>query len=290
MIRLSIRHNSRYIIEFDRVRFGGKQGLGGFVITIGLEGSRIPSEKPITITDISLSLSTEGGAMPIVLNVPSSIRVISCHEYAGKENVFFEALLTKDQVLAIEEYRKSEDLSIRIDLRALIICDDGISSSFEVSGHSVPKQEWLNALKSARFQDSVLLEIPIPEVSGNIRQAVTKSQEFIDQGHYNEAVGQCRKIIEALEAIRGDADAAKQASKKLLGKGDRESMTVIERMLAMREQVKNISHLGMHGDEPFTRSQARAVLSATLSLLAEPTVGFICPELAVSAGGVPANG
>lgn len=282
MIRLSIRHNSRYIIEFDRVRFGGKQGLGGFVITIGLEGGRTPSEKPITITEISLSLFTEGGAMPIVLNVPSSTRVIRCHEYPGRENIYFEAFLTKDQILAIETYRQSGDLSLRFDLRALTICEDEISSSFEVSGDSVPKQEWLNALKSARFQDTVLLEIPVPEVSEHIRQSVTKSQEFIDHGHYNEAVGQCRKIIEALEVIRGDKEAAKNASRKLTGNGERQSMTVVERMLAMRELLNNICHLGVHGGEPFSRSQAKSVLGATLSLLAEPTVGFIEPELAAS--------
>lgn len=281
-MRLSIRHNSRYVVEFDRVRIGGKHGLGGFVITVGLEGSRSSCEKPITIMDISLSLSTEGGAAVLAPNIPSSTQAILCNEGTYRENIHFDAFLTKEQILALEEYRKSSDLSLRFDLRALTICDDEVWSSFEACGYSVPKQEWLNALRSARFQDTVLLEIPVPDVSEEVRQLVSKAHDFIDHGYYKEAVGQCRNIVEALEAIRGDAEAAKKASRKLLDKGERESMTVIERLLAMREQVKNISHLGVHGDEPFTRSQARAVLSATLSLLAEPTVGFIFPEGGVS--------
>lgn len=54
----------------------------------------------------------------------------------------------------------------------------------------------------------------------------------------------------------------------------REGMTPIERMLATRETLKSICHLGPHGSEQFTRSQAKAVLAMTLSLLAEPTIGF----------------
>lgn len=279
-MRLSIRHNSRRDIEFDQARVGAKKGVGGVVIMVGLEGNRNSCEKPVTIMDISLSVSTEGGAMPIVLNVPSSTQVIRCHEGIYRDNVYFEAFLTKEQILAIEDYRKSGDLSIRFDLRAMTVCKDEVLSSFEVSGHSVPRQEWLNALKSARFQETFLFEIPLPKVSEEIRQLISKAQEFIDHGHYKEAVGLCRKIIETLEKIRGDKDVAKQASKKLSDSGERKNMTIFERMLAMREQLNNICHLGVHGDESFSRSQARAVLSATLSLLAEPTVGFIDTELA----------
>ena len=288
-MRLSIKRNSRYLIEFDQIQIAGKQGLGGFVITVGLQGSRNSCEKPIAIVDISLSLSTEGGAMPIALSVPSSTQIIRCHEGAYRDGIYFEVFLTKEQILAIEEYRGSGDLSLRFSLRAMTICEDNILPSFEISGCSVSRQEWLNALKCAGFQETFLLEIPVPEVSEEIRQLIFRGQEFIDHGHYKEAVGLCRKIIEALEVIRGDKEAAKQAGRKLTESGERKSMTIVERMLAMREQLNNICHLGVHGDEPFSRSQARAVLSVTLSLLAEPTVGFIDADLVSRLRGDGAN-
>lgn len=51
-------------------------------------------------------------------------------------------------------------------------------------------------------------------------------------------------------------------------------MSSIDRLLSLREQLKNVCQLGAHGTEDFTRSQAKAVLGMTMALLAEPTVGF----------------
>ena len=51
-------------------------------------------------------------------------------------------------------------------------------------------------------------------------------------------------------------------------------MSVNERMLCMREQLKNICQLGAHGSDDFSRSQTKAIFATTVSLLSEPTVGF----------------
>jgi hypothetical protein len=48
----------------------------------------------------------------------------------------------------------------------------------------------------------------------------------------------------------------------------------VSKSLNLREQIKNVCQLGAHGNKIFTRSQAKAILGITLSLLAEPTVGF----------------
>ena len=70
-----------------------------------------------------------------------------------------------------------------------------------------------------------------------------------------------------------------QIKKSASNREKREAMTAIERMLSLREQLKNICQLGGHDldnyeDGEFTRSQARVVLGMTMTLLAEPTVGF----------------
>ena len=53
----------------------------------------------------------------------------------------------------------------------------------------------------------------------------------------------------------------------------RKGMTSIERLLSLREQLKNVCQLGGHGREAFTRSQALSVLGMTMALVSEPTVG-----------------
>ena len=55
----------------------------------------------------------------------------------------------------------------------------------------------------------------------------------------------------------------------------RKDMTSIERLLSLREQLKNVCQLGGHGREAFTRSQALSVLGMTMALISEPTVGAL---------------
>ena len=85
---------------------------------------------------------------------------------------------------------------------------------------------------------------------------------------------QCRHIIEHLESVREDKAISSEANKKAQDRQLRKDMTAIERMLSLREQIKNVCQLGAHGSEDFSRSQARAVLGMTMALLTEPTVGF----------------
>lgn len=59
---------------------------------------------------------------------------------------------------------------------------------------------------------------------------------------------------------------------------ERKNMSSDERLLSLREQLKNVCQLGAHGSESFTRSQAKAVLGMTMALLAEPTVGFVSSQ------------
>jgi len=56
---------------------------------------------------------------------------------------------------------------------------------------------------------------------------------------------------------------------------DRQDINAVERLLSLREKLKNVCQLGVHGTEEFTRSQKKAVLSITMALLAEPTAGFL---------------
>jgi hypothetical protein len=119
-----------------------------------------------------------------------------------------------------------------------------------------------------------LFEVPLPNASGDLKALFSKAQEFIEIGHYKDAVMQCRHIVEQVEALREDKQASAAANKKAHS-SDRKDMSSIERLMSLREQLKNICQLGAHGNEEFTRSQARAVLGMTMALLAEPTVGFV---------------
>ncbi len=273
-MRISIRNNSSYIIEFDRLIVSGREAAGGYAFSFTLRGSRPACSAPVSIFDISLSLSLSDPVRPLLTAVPSSTQVVQCHSFANNsEQIHFECVLTKGQVNAIEDYRLEGDLKLNVGLRALTTSSDGLLTSFDVADVVVPREHWLNALKSAGFRQTLLFEVPLPAVSEELSGLMGKAQEFIETDHYKDAVIQCRHIIEQIEKVRDDKRQSSAANAKAHSK-ERQDMSSIERLLSLREQLKNVCQLGAHGSENFTRSQAKAVLAMTMALLAEPTVGF----------------
>lgn len=272
-MRLAIRQNNSYIIEFDRLDVQGRSAVGGYAFTFIFRGSRHACEIPITILDISMGISLTNPAEPLVAAIPSSNQIVQCHGYPNNnEQLIFETILTKEQVNALEDCRQESELNLNVSLRALTFSSEGLLPSYEASNVVIPRELWLNALKNSGFRQTLLFEIPLPTVPESLATILSKAQEFIETGHYKDAVMQCRHVIEHIEMMRGDKNLSRDANSKAHGK-ERTSMSSIERLLSLREQLKNICQLGAHGSEDFTRSQAKAVLGITLALLAAPTVG-----------------
>lgn len=283
-MRISIKHNSYYLIEFDQVQVNGRKALGGYGLTFTLKGKASLIDPPVMIYDLYLSLSTANQKNLVTSSIRYSNQIIKIGAYSDSEQVSFDAVFTKEQINALEEYRQENDLQLNFGLRATTSSDHQIKESLDNSNIIIPRQHWLNALKDSGFRKTILYEVPLPDVNEELSGLIAKAQEFIEIGHYKDAVMQCRHIIEQIEKLRDDRTLSLEANKRSQNRNEREEMTAIERMLSMREQLKSICHLGAHGREFFTRSQAKAILGMTLSLLAEPTVGFARIE---SATGVP---
>lgn len=278
-MRLSIARNGSNLIEFNQITISGRKAAGGYAFNFALRGPRRACESAMTILSIYLSVSLNNPARPLLFSVPSSVQLIPCPNYPNNdEQIHFETLLSKDQVCAIEEHRQEGDLVLNFGLRALTTSQDGPWPSLDIADFTIPREHWLKALSAAGYRDTLLFEIPVPINNTEISAVVSKAQEFIETGHYKDAVMQCRHVIELLEQLRDDKSQSAAANTKAHS-GDRKEMSSIERLLSLREQLKNICQLGAHGSEAFTRSQARAIFGMTLALLAEPTVGLFEGQL-----------
>jgi hypothetical protein len=273
-MRISINCNGSYLVEFGELLLAGRKSVGGYAFTFTLRGSRNVSEKPVDVINIGMSISLSNPPRPFIIYVPSAEQMIRCHTSANNsEQVSFEVILTKEQVNALEEYRHEQDLKLNIGLRALTLSNSGLLHSSDFSEASVPREQWLSALKNAGYRQTLLFEVPIPSSTDRLAAPISKAQEFIEIGHYKDAVMQCRHIIERIEELRDDKKESSAANSKAYS-NERRDMSSIERLLSLREQLKNVCQLGAHGSEEFTRSQAKAILGMTMTLLAEPTVGF----------------
>jgi len=280
-LRLSIRNNGKYLIEFDRLDVQGRKAVSGCGLVFSLHGSSPGSERNVDIIDIQLGLSHSEESKLLVPSIPFADLLRQTSQYSnGNENFHFEVVLTSEQINAIEKIRQDGDLKLAVTLKALLSSSSGLERSYERSEVVVPREQWLKALRSSGFCRTVLYEIPLPASDVDIEGLLAKARGFIETGHYKDAVMQCRHIIEWLEEQRGDKREAAVANRKAHG-DSRKEMTSIERLLSLREQLKNVCQLGGHGREAFTRSQALSVLGMTMALVSEPTVGasaIVAPE------------
>ena len=273
-MRISIRHNGDDIVEFNQFKVHGREAVGGYGFTFALQGSRKGCDNPMAIFDIRLSLALPGPTKPIINSILASTQIVQCPKFSNNsEQLHFETILTKEQINALEEYRQDKNLKLNIGLKALTSSNSVPIASYEHEDVILPREQWLQALKNAGFRQTILFEVPLPKDSNEFTTLYTKAQEFIETGHYQDAVMQCRRIIEHIESIRKDKSKSSAANKKAHGQ-ERQGMTSIERLLSLREQLKNVCQLGAHGDESFTRSQAKSVLAMAMTLVSEPTVGM----------------
>ncbi|MEO3679053.1 hypothetical protein ABGI61_08455 [Rheinheimera sp. FR7-31] len=275
-MKITISPNGNRIFESHKLQIDGRKAAGVYAFTFTIIGLRKPCKTPTSIFDINLSVALAGSSMPLVGPISSITQLVQCYEYANNsEQLHFEITLTKEQINFVEEYRQEGDIKLSLALRALVSSPDGLLPSYDIADFVVPRQEWLKALKDAGFRQTVLFEIPLPACADEAEELITKAQEFIEVGHYKDAVMQCRHIIEHIQDLRGDKKVSAEANKMAHGNNsERQSMSAEQRLLSIREQLKNVCQLGAHGAEQFTRSQARAVLGMTMVLLAEPTVGY----------------
>lgn len=170
--------------------------------------------------------------------------MVQCHNFANNsEQIHFEFVLTTGQVNAIEDYRQEGNLLLNLGLRALLTSSGGLLTSFDVADVAIPREHWLNAQQSAGFRQTLLFEVPIPSVSEELSGILSKAQEFLETGYYKDAVMQCRHIIEHVEKVRDDKKQSSAANTKAHSK-ERQGMSSIERLLSLREQLKNVCQLG----------------------------------------------
>lgn len=279
-MRLSIRKNGDDVTNYNQVTINGWRAAGGYGFTIVLKGTSKAFHDPICISNIRANLSLANPNLPLLKSLPASSQLVKCHSYSNdNEQLVFELCLVKEQINALEEHRKSGNLALNIGLHAMISAKGEVFDTYDAETATIPREEWLTALKQSGFRKTVLFEVPVPYETDNLdlNNLYTKAQEFIEIGHYKDAVMQCRHIIEHAEKVRNDSKQSKEANRKAQGT-TRQEMSANERMLSLREQIKNICQLGAHGSESFTRSQSKAVLGMTMALLAEPTVGFYSDE------------
>jgi len=205
--------------------------------------------------------------------VPDQAQPIRLSQYSNEATIGFRLLLSQNQIEAIEALRNGGDISLSIWFLGNVFRDGNSSNIQQQGAFSVSQQEWVEALNRMEYCRSFLYELLLPYVENEQEPAtalIKKAQHHLLRGHYDECVGECRKLLEAYPLTDADRQVLKMAREKHKGdRAARESMDVPERMLALRDALTNATHLAHHHNSSggYSRDQARAILGATISIL-----------------------
>lgn len=138
---------------------------------------------------------------------------------------------------------------------------------------------WIKVLKEMKYQEFLLFEIPIPpeNASDELKQAVqhlNRAKDHLLKGLYNEAVGECRLVLESVtKGLKEESDFKTAISAYCNG---RKEMTKDQRFLFLREAARHVCHPPHHiSDELdevllalYDRADAICVLGVTAAILA----------------------
>lgn len=269
--------NGPRLAEVRSVSAHGVPGCGVYVLYIRLTMLAANLKSEALVSQLSCLLETDKPCLKISNGVIEGNPVIRWTEYTDEYQLGVFFYLSGNQISAIEEYRNSGDLKLSIWLSGIVDYEGKRTDFSDKGDYLISKQQWIEALSSMGYKDALLFEIAFPNVEGSdteaIKELLKKAQTHILNGHYQESVGLCRQAIEVIEKVRDDKSKASSAVSKY--RENRQHMNTEERMLFLREGLKNITQLGAHYGDEFSRNQAQAVLGMTVALLSSPEVGLL---------------
>ena len=260
--------------DLNSISVHGIQGCGVYVLllTLKINASYLSSEILLSQLCCSLELGNKKIASGFIDGRP----IIIWTEFSSEERIGFKFYLSASQLNAIEAVRSNGDLKIGVSLAGSFNCGEENQGFSDRGEFLIPKQEWLGALSAMLYKDSLLFELPMPKKSNeqdkNLKELLERAHSHILNGHYQESIGLCRQAIEFIEKDRNDKKKVTEATAKY--KENRREMSALERMFCLREMLKNITQLGAHHGEEFSRQQAQSVLGMTVALLSFPEIGI----------------
>lgn len=124
-----------------------------------------------------------------------------------------------------------------------------------------------------------MFEVPLPLADDQRKRGAAvehlgRARDLFLQGHYDDAVANCRKALEALARSLGDAKELRRVQDTGNDREARERFTVRERILAVRNATFQAANLANHAppgatsDYGFRQSDVRLILAATAALIA----------------------
>lgn len=260
--------NGFRVAELREVKVHGLPGIGTYTLVLNMHFMATPPKAETNVRNISVRLEWGDNTQRMIgVAVPDS-SPIRITQYSTDIQVGFRLPLSAAQIEDIEKRRDGAGFKLALWLIAEVEQAGQSKSNYGMHEFAIRQQDWIEALESMDYRRTMLFELPVPSSDAPIGELVAKAQAFLHKGEYDQTVNLCRQAIEKIEELAGDKSAASRVVEKF--RVDRKSMDLTERLLFLRESLKNATHLAAHhssNHDGYSRDQAKAILGTTIALL-----------------------
>lgn len=276
--------NSTIFAELDLKTLQGGPGLGFYrlIAQVDVTTHSKQTGEEVVVTNISGELWVRGKSDPEhflgYLRRQGIESPLTTGQYTYKVNIPFEIELDARRVEAIERVRLGEDLVFRLSLYGVAHGgrekhSQAVQATLQ---HRANQGTWIEILGQMGYRKIMLLEIPVlgDEVSPQFPAAaehLQTAQAHMLRGHFRDAVGACRDVMESLSSALNDEGAQLPDAIKSWFDGAR-AMSKEERLRIVRKALKILTHPARHADEVSTAiewgpADARAAIIMAAALL-----------------------
>lgn len=278
---MSISWNGTYVIADARLaRVHGQRLAGSYGLRFGVDFNVVnwaqqPPFPVVMFLPATVMLTTPGGTgINLGKALPEVPMPFTVSEYsAGGRGLMFDLAVAPAAMEVIETARNGEGLSFSVALQAEVrrgadvgIAHEQVTTSFTVS-------DWLVALEQCGYGRSMLFEVPLLEAAAGgetwTKLLGSARAQFL-KGHYAQAVGECRLVLEALTRELGQGQMLSEAITQ--HKTSKRGLTLEQRELILRQAAVDYCSLAHHVDggipaEMYDRRSAQMLLATAATLV-----------------------
>lgn len=248
----------------------GSSGIGFFRLMVHLEFIFTSGGDEATLFPLTGRLAVGNRDVGHLFSPAAELTKATSRDYPDTKVLYID--LDRSRIEALEAIRNGGALSLDVHVAGQVISKQhGLCSLRDASdSYQLNQSGWIDILRQMGYGETMLIEVPVTDGIGKTTEYLAAAQKAIGLGHYREAVGACRDVLEALSMGVGDSDERDSDFTALFANTRTKDKQA--RLRVLRKALKILTHPARHVDEvtvPFdwNREDAVSAIAATAALL-----------------------
>lgn len=248
----------------------GSSGIGFFRLMVNLEFTFTSGGDDAILFPLTGRLVVNNRDVGRLFPVVADLTKPTPRDYPETKMLYAD--LDRPRVEALEAIRDGGALNVDVHVAGQVMSKQhGLCSLRDASEKYLLNQsDWIEILRQMGYAETMLIEVPVTDGIRKATEYLGAAQKAMGLGHYRDAVGACRDVLDALSMAVGDGDERDPDFTPLFANTRNKDKQA--RLRVLRQALKILTHPARHVDEvtvlfDWNREDAVSAIAATAALL-----------------------